>query len=230
MKRSITHLSVITFTGLCAVNAADIPIGIEWLSGLRSEYLHRGIQNAGSLTELQLQSSYSLSQDESVELSLWQLGGRESSFAEYGVELGYAQSLGRYSMTPSVRYREIEEGVETSTAELGFELSYRWSDDFATSFEASYQEAEAAILASLSAEYSYVLTDDSYVVGQLSIHSADDYHGLSGLYDVTGTLRYIHHINDFLTVTPFAQVSEVFHTSSVHETRGSLGLLLSVFF
>ena len=230
MKRPITHLSIITLTGLCSVSTADIPVGIEWLSGLRSEYLHRGIQNTGSLTELQLQSSYSLSQDESVELSLWQLGGRESSFAEYGAELGYTLSAGRSTITPLVRYREIVDGLETSTAELGVVMSYDWNDDFSTSFEVSYQEAEAAMMASLSAEYSYVLTEDSYLVGQLALHSADDYHGLSGLYDVTVTLRYVHHLNDSLTVTPFAQISEAFHSSPIRETRGSLGLLLSVFF
>jgi len=199
--------ALLTATLAAPLGAQDIPYGIEFVTGIRTGYLHRGVELAQDLTDVQLQANVTLSQTQSVDISLWHGAEISGDFAEFGALLAGTQEFVDFSLTVELSYTHYEQSPLDSGVELAVGVDVPLGQHVSSFAQLSYHQAEASIFGQLGAIATHRLSDDSYLTLLGEVNFASDYLRRSGLYDLSTRLSYTHNVNSSLSITPYAALA-----------------------
>lgn len=188
-----------------SATAQDVPLGIEAVTSVRSGYVFRGFDLAGTTLEAQLATEISLQTDHFLGAGVYHLAGGSDRLRHTGAYLDYRLKVTEaLSWTNSLNYQSFTGGPLDTGVEFQTALDYAINDDFSLrslllhDFQTSGQYGET------EATYSYVVNDSSFLVGTVGLSYLADYYGKSGLNALYARASYTYGLNKTISVTPFA--------------------------
>ncbi|MDG2400774.1 MAG: hypothetical protein P8M04_09385 [Akkermansiaceae bacterium] len=182
----------------------EIPLGIEAVTGLRTDYVHRGFQLAESALDFQLETKITLSNDNSLSLGFSHLSESDGDFNETSsyLELGHSftQNLtGGASFT----YRDRGESILQGGFDLGLFTSYSINEIWRWRNELNFDLGIDGIYLNSELEWSKAISDKSFVTIKGGLSWVSDYLERDGLNDFHTRVTYTYALSDQISFTPF---------------------------
>lgn len=212
-------------SSLLAQDEEEIPLGLEAVTGFRSEYVHRGVTLAQRTMDFQLEGELTLSKDLYLGFGAWYATElSQSEFSELGTRLSLVKDFEKFQWRGAIKYRDYS---DDSAAVSGFELDSKLqyflpsSDALSQNLSvlASYDTGADGWYGALEYNLYPVLSEDAYLAFKFGVSAVEDYYGRSGFNDFYARFSGTYNINKFISVTPFVGTSIQFdskHRDSVY--------------
>jgi hypothetical protein len=205
VNRLIPVLAAVASPCLADPPSETTPIGIEVVTGYRSEYIHRGFKLTDDLIDVQLEAEIALSNE-------WvlNLGGNygtatgDEDFAEAAAFFELHYDTKQWTAGFATTWRDYQD----SFFEDGFDLnpSFTWhlNDDWDIGSGIAYDTGNGGWYGNLEASWSKPLGKSSFIEAKAGTSFTNDYYGSDGWHDLYARLSYTYAFNDSVAVTPFA--------------------------
>ncbi len=198
-------LSALLASGAAGAEAdRDVPLGIEAVTGIRSDYVYRGFNLAGAVLDFQVESELALGRDFYLDMGGWFAAGAASDFSELSGLVDLRRTLSdRFSLGGILAYHSFDESLFRSGFDLGLYLSYFPADDWAFTAEARHDFAASGWYGNAEARWSGRLTDDAFLTVRSGLSVVDGYYQRSGFNDLHARASFTYNINRIVSVSPF---------------------------
>ena len=203
-------ISLLFFLGILPIFSEvedDLTLGIETVTGLRSNYIYRGFKLADSTLEAQAETQITLSSEYSLGLAAWTVAETSGDFAETGLSVDLSRDFGDFSLTASLGYRFFSETFFEDGVDLGLEAQWFITDDWNLIAKANYDFGAKGSYFAIEGGWSHPLSEDLFISAQSGVSAVNSYFGRDGLNDFYGRLSLTYNINSFLSISPFAGYS-----------------------
>ncbi len=215
-------------TGLSA-QVNEIPLGIEAVTGIRTDYVHRGFDLTSTALDFQLEAEISLSNESFLNIGAWYLSG-DDDFSETGAFIDYRRELSKkLTLGATLTYRNYDQGPLESGLEIGFFGSYALNDAWDLKSELAFDFETSGLYGETSLRWSYVLTKSAFLNFTGGISYTSDYYERDGLNDAFSRLSLTYAISDSVAFTPFIGSSISLDQDEGDDTAFG-GLLFEVIF
>lgn len=222
----------LTSSGGASDSSKDIPLGIEAVTGLRSNYFYRGFDLADSTLDFQLETEVALSNHWFVNVGGWYASEGDGDFRDTSAFVEVRKEWKDFTFSLIAAYHDYDgSDVFESGLDFGVESSWYISEAFDLKV-GLYRDFEAeAWYAKVEGGYSRKVTDDSYLTLSTGLSWVDDYYGRDGLNDYFGRLAFTYNVNSGISLTPFVGYSVPFEGSDpLAEDSFEAGLWFEVSF
>ena len=202
-------------TGLATHSHADveseIPLGIEAVTGYRSNYIYRGFELAESTLDFQIEAEIALNDDTFLNIGGWyatETGDGDFDEAAFFTHLRFETS-DKLTLGLSATYRSFSHSTPPLTVEfedgvdVGAFATWHFCRDFNTTAGAYYDTGAEAWYGHLETKWSKVLSENAFFSLKTGVSFVDDYYGRDGSNDAYGRLSLTYHISDAVSITPF---------------------------
>lgn len=222
MKRWMMPLALVA--PLAAQDDTDeIPLGIEVLSGIRSEYVFRGYGLADELVEFQLEAEIALSDHWLLNLGGWYGTGTGSGDFEEAagyLDLSYDSEFWRAGLRSTARSYQhsfLDDGLD-----LGPFFDWFPNADWRLGGAVHYDSGAGGWYGEAEAEWSKPLGEKSFVALLAGLGLASNYYDSDGPHDLHARASYTYLINRNVAVTPWIGTSLGFTDRSTDHLFGGL--------
>jgi hypothetical protein len=183
---------------------AEIPFGIEAVTGIRSDYVHRGFQLAESSLDFQIESELVLSDTTSLHLGLSHLSESSGGFAETSAYFELSREF-RDGITfgGSITYRDRRRSLLDGGLDLGIFATVEINEDWRWRNELNFDLGVDGIWFSSGLEWSTVISDDSFLVVQSGLSAVSSYLNRDGLNDFHTRISFTYTLSEQVSLTPF---------------------------
>ena len=209
---------------------SSIPLGVEAVTGYRTEYIHRGMSLADDVIDFQLESGFALSDTWSICLRGWHDSGTASGayFSETSgfAELRYDEKI--FSAGWALGYRSFSGSQLSDGFETGPFCSWHASADLDVNAELRYDDGAGTWYAKAELSWSKPLDKKSFVSALAGISAVGDYYDREGLNDVFLRISYTYNVASNVSLTPFLGSS--IGLDEIAEDRGYAGVWFEVSF
>jgi len=193
---------------LTAEPSTDIPIGIEAVTGYRSEYVYRGFKLGQHVIDFQLEAEVRLT--DALVLSAGGWYATEASGGDFSEAAGFLDiryewthwALGLATSYHSFSHSFFEDGLDT-----GLFVTWAPSDDVQITAGGYYDDGPGAWYGKLEGNWSHPLGEKSFVALLTGVSWVDDYYLRSGMNDAYARFSWTYTFNDRVAVTPFVGTS-----------------------
>jgi hypothetical protein len=185
-----------------------LPIGIEVVTGFRTDYVHRGFQLAGSLVDVQAEAEVALSDD-----WLLNVGGyygtatSDGDFSEAAAFFDLRYETEKWTAAFGTTWRDYQD----SFFEDGFDLapSFTWhlTKDWDIGTGIAYDTGDGGWYGHLEAAWSKPTGENSFFSTKAGTSWTEDYYGSSGWHDLYARAGWTYSFNRNVSVTPFVGTS-----------------------
>lgn len=224
-----TLIPLVALCAVASVQAQGAPYGVEFVSGIRTGYIQRGLNLADDLLDLQIQSNITLTKTTDVNLALWQGAEISGDFREFGALVGLNKRIDQFSVFAEVSLSSYESDIVSGGVEFSLGGDYTVTEFVSVFAHAGYNSGAESIFGQFGGIGSMRLTDKAFLEGKLQLNAADNYFGREGLYDATARISVTTNINDSLSVTPFFSLSTSLDGEG-EDLETSLGVWVELFF
>lgn len=197
-------------TQLSADVENDIPLGIEAVTGFRSEYVYRGFTLAeDSVLDFQIEAEIAVNDHTLINVGAWyatETGRGDYDEAAFFTKLSFLKS-DELTLGLSATYRSFNHSVFEDGVDLGIFGTYQFCKDFGITAGAYYDTGAEAWYANVESNWSKSLSDKAYVSFKTGVSYVNDYYGRDGINDVYTRLSLTYHISEAVSVTPFVGAS-----------------------
>ncbi len=182
----------------------DLRLGLEAVSGYRTDYVYRGFDLAGSTLDFQFEGEARLTDRVSLSLGAWIAGALNDDFTELA---GFADL--RYDLTRQLTiglnssYHAFDETFFEDGFDLGPFLSYYVNEDWDFRLQASRDTGAEGWYASVESGWSHRLSDDAFLGLSGGLSWIDSYYDRSGVNDFYGRASLTYNVNSQISLTPF---------------------------
>lgn len=208
MAKRLCGLLIFVPAGLVAEVESEIPLGIEGVTGIRSDYVHRGFQLADSALSFQLEGKRVFSKTTSLNFGLAHFTENGGGFYE---TTGYLRASRRFgdalTLGSSLTYRDRNESRLDGGFDLGLFTSFDWHEDWCWRNELNFDLGVDGIYAASQLEWSTAINDDSFLTIRGGLSLVSDYLDRDGLNDFHTRLSYTYALSDQVSFTPFVGAS-----------------------
>ncbi|MDB9741332.1 hypothetical protein OAB00_00615 [Akkermansiaceae bacterium] len=195
------------------VNAQEkdqIPLGLEAVTGYRTNYYQRSIELADSVLDFQIEGEVSLSNSLSLGYGAWYLTETgNGDFTEVGSRLSLTKDWTNIQLKGITEYRNVDHANVDSGVYLATSASYYLtpSTNFSNSIslEVGYDTAAEGTFSELEFANFYELTEDSYLLTQISINQTTDFYEAGSDFNLAGKVSYTYNLSKQVSVTPFIE-------------------------
>lgn len=188
----------------------DIPLGIEAVTGFRSEYVYRGFTLAeDTVLDFQTEAEIAVNNYTFVNVGAWyatETGRGDYDEAAFFTKLRFQKS-DKLTIGLSATYRSFNHSVFEDGVDLGVFGTYQFCKDFGVTAGSYYDTGADAWYAHLESNWSKTLSDKAYVSLKTGVSYVNDYYGRDGFNDLYARLSLTYHISDAVSVTPFVGAS-----------------------
>lgn len=195
-------------TALWAEVKSDIPLGIEAVTGYRSDYLRNGISAADGVLDFQLESEITLTNDSFLSIGAWHAVESGGDFNETAFSLQLTRQWQNIRLTGELSYYDFDSSVLESGIDSSLQLSYDFSRDLSLSGFLGFDTGADSSYGRIELNYSRPLGENAFGSTRLGLFLADDYYGRSGLTEAYARASLTYNINSQLSLTPFIGLSE----------------------
>ncbi len=207
MKRLTTVLltSCLPISPLSAELEKDIPLGIEVVTGIRSNYVYRGFNVGDALMDFQVETEVVIGESLSLGGGCWLASEIGEDFTQGAGFLDLRYSLHEnVTVTTSASYHAYNDDFFNNGLDLGSSLSWHLASNWSIKMGASRDLAAHGWYVNLGSDWSFRLSDKTYLALSTGISAIENYYGLSGLNDFHGQVSLTCNLNSMLSITPFA--------------------------
>ncbi|BCU77685.1 hypothetical protein [Luteolibacter sp. LG18] len=186
----------------------EIPLGIEAVTGYRSEYIWRGFKVGDGIMDFQLQGEIALSNEWALDIGgtyATEGGDGDNTEGTFFVDLNYdtKQWSAGFSITGhAFDHPLLDSGVD-------FSPSFTWhaTKDLDLIAGAAYDTGAEGVYGWLEGKWSKPVTDSSFVTLQGGTSFVGDYYGRDGWNDLYARASFTYALNKTISLTPFVGVS-----------------------
>ena len=201
---SLGGVICILITSARAEVEAEIPFGIEAVTGIRSDYVHRGFRLADSSLDFQLESELTLSNHSSLHLGLSHLAESGGGFAETSGYLELTRAVGDdWQLGTSMTYRDRRESRLDGGFDFGFFASRDLPNGWRWRNELNFDLGVDGIWFRSAVEWSTVITDDAFLVVEGGLSAVSGYLDRDGINDLHTRVGLTYAFSDKVSFTPF---------------------------
>jgi len=199
---SVGVLAAAAATPLSGQIADDLPLGLEVVTGFRSEYVYRGFKLADKALDVQLEGEVALTNDWVLSLGGW-YGTGDDDFRETSgyADLDYIAK--GFSLAFSASYHNYTHEFFKSGVDLGASITWELTKDVDLTLGGYYDTGAEGFYGKVEAAWSHTISDDSYVSALAGLGALSDYYARDGLGDLYTRLAYTYTFNPRVAVTPF---------------------------
>ena len=186
----------------------EIPIGLEAVTGFRSESIWRGFKLGNGVLDFQLQAEIALSNEWRIDTGGFyatETGDGDFSESSFFIDLMY--DADQFSAGVSVTLHSFDHAILEDGVDIAPSISWHATNDLDVTFGAAYDTGAEAPYVWLESEWTKPVTDSSFVSLKAGTSWVDDYYGRSGWNDVYGRASFTYAISKSVSVTPFVGVS-----------------------
>lgn len=205
--KTLAGLCGISFVGTSCLFAdvdSEIPLGIEAVTGVRTDYVHRGFQLAQSALDFQLETELSLSKETSLHFGFAHLAESDGSFTETASYLEVSHYFNeRFGIGASFTYRDRDESILRGGFDLGLFTTYAINEDWRWRNEVNFDFGVEGTYLNSELEWSQVISDKSFISIEAGLSYVSSYLDRSGLNDFHARIAYTYAISDQISFTPF---------------------------
>jgi hypothetical protein len=201
----------------------DLRLGLEAVTGMRTDYVYRGFDLAGTTMDFQLEGEVTLAQDLYLNLGGWFATATNDDFSELTgfADLRYDLNQ-RFTVGGSVSYHSYQETFFDDGFDLGGSLTYYATDEWDFKLGANRDFGAEGWYAHAESGWSYRINDDAYLGLSGGISWIDDYYSRSGLNDFYGRASFTYNVNSMISLTPFVGWSLEIEDGDGDELLGGL--------
>lgn len=182
----------------------EIPLGIEAVTGLRTDYVHRGFQLAESALDFQVEAEITLSNETALHLGFAHLSESNGDFNETTSYAEFSHSFGKkFTGGVSLTYRDRNDSLLAGGFDFGFFSSYAINDDWRWLNQVNFDFGVEGTYVSSDLEWSHVLSETSFITVESGLSFVSDYLQRDGLNDFHTRLTYTYALSDQVSFTPF---------------------------
>lgn len=215
---------------ILAEETDEIPLGIEAVTGYRSEYIHRGFKQAADLMDFQVEAELALSDRLMLNAGGWfatELGNGD--FDETATFIGIRHDTEFLTLGIELTWRSIQSGPFESGLDIAPYATWQFNDDFGITGGLAWDTGADGLYTFLEGNWSKPLGTSAFIAATTGISAVSDYYDRSGLNDLYARLSYTYAINRSVSVTPFLETS---HPLKSHgeSTRAVAGIWFEVNF
>jgi len=186
----------------------EIPIGLEAVTGFRSESVWRGFKLGDTVLDFQLQAEVALNNEWRLDLGglyATETGDGDYSESSFFVDLMY--DADQFSAGVSVTLHNFDHVLPDDGVDIAPSFSWHATKDLDVTFGAAYDTGADAPYVWLESEWTKPVTDSSFVALKAGTSWVDDYYGRSGWNDVYARASFTYAISKSVSVTPFVGLS-----------------------
>lgn len=216
----------------------DIQLGVEAVTGFRSNYVYRGFELAESTLDFQIEAEIALNNDTLLNVGAWyatETGNGDFDEAAFFTTLRFEKS-DKLTLGLSATYRSFshskpplsvifEDGVD-----LGGFATWHFCRDFNATVGAYYDTGADGWYGHMETKWSKVISDKAFFQLKTGVSYVDDYYGRDGLNDAYSRLSLTYHISDTVSITPFVGGSVLLDSSDPGDDQAYGGVWFEVRF
>lgn len=185
-----------------------MPLGIEVVTGFRSEYVHRGFLLGRQVLDVQLESEIALADRWFLGIAAWHaLENGDGDFSESAAVLDLRLERGPWTFGASAGYHDYDHTLFRDAFDLGLFATWKLHEDFALTGGVWRDTGAEACYAKLEGTWSKPTGRDSFVEAVAGLSWADDYYERSGWNDAYGRLSWTYQVSGQVSLTPFVGTS-----------------------
>lgn len=208
-------ISLATFSLLSptlSAESAQTPLGLEAVTGYRTNYIQRGFDMADEVMDFQLEGEVALSNTLFLNYGGWYLTETSAGdFSELGFKLALSKDWDNWQWTGRSEYRNLNHQNFDSGLYFSSKVTYYFNkSDILThslSWELAYDTAAKGLFSELEFKSFYTLNKDSYLRLDLAASALDSYYSTSGAHDLNARLTYTYQLTKQISLSPFTEVS-----------------------
>ena len=185
----------------------ELILGIEAVTGLRSNYIYRGFQLAGATLETQIETEITLNKDTSLGLAAWHVAESSGDFSETVLGVNLRRDYESFNVTASVDYHAFSESLFQDGVDLGLQARWLLTDDWDLTAKAHYDFGAEGSYFALEGGWSRPVNDDLFLSAHSGISAVNSYYERSGINDFYGRISLTYNVNSILSLSPFAGYS-----------------------
>ncbi len=187
----------------------EIPLGIEVVTGYRSEYIQRGFKRSGRFLDVQAGAELALTNDLMLGFGGW--FGTATGSASYEEAAAFANLQWAVSDTLIAdiesTWLAIDDPFFESGLDLAASLSWNFHDDLDLAAGSAWNTGADGLHLFTEIRWSKTLHSSGFINAETGISWVDSYYGRDGFNDAYASLSYTQVINSRVSLTPFAGTS-----------------------
>lgn len=204
MRRILPFLA--TLSPCLADPASDIPLGVEVVTGYRTEYVHRGFELAQDLIDVQAEAEIALSNEWVLNLGGY-YGTGDNDFSEAAAFFDLRYEAEKWSAGIATTWRDYQDSFFKDGFDLAPRFTWHLTDDWDLGAGIAYDTGDGGLYGNLEAAWSKPLGESSFLGATAGTSWTEDYYGSDGWHDAYARLTWTYAFNDSVAVTPFAGTS-----------------------
>jgi len=182
----------------------DLTLGVEAVTGVRSDYVYRGFQLADAVMDFQLEGEIALGGDFYLDLGGWFASETGGDFSETAGFADLRRALSeRFTAGGVLGYHSYHRSLFDSGLDLGAYLTFFPAENWSVTAEASRDFGAAGWWANAETGWSRRLTDHAFLTIRGGLSAVDGYYGRSGFNDLHGRASLTCNLNRMVSLTPF---------------------------
>lgn len=203
MKRPAALLALL-LAGHAGAEEEKLPLGIEVVTGFRSDYVHRGFQLAGSLIDIQAEAEIALG-----DRWLLNVGGYhgtatgDGDFSESAAFLDLRFEADAWTAAFAVTWRDYQDALFTDGFDLSPSFTWHLNDDWDLGTGFAYDTGDGGWYGFVEASWSKPTSESSFLSAKAGSSWTADYYGSDGWHDLYSRLSWTYAINRNVAITPF---------------------------
>lgn len=205
MKRlSLWLLSVVP----CLSAPDSLPLGVEVVTGYRSEYIQKGYRLAQDVFEAQIEAEIALSNEWVLNLGGWYAGATgDGSFSETAFFFDIAYDTPEWTAGVRTTFRDFDNALFEDGVEIQPVFVWHLHEDWDLSFSAAYDTGADGWYGAAEVEWTKPTGDSSFISVLAGTGVTSDWYRETGWHDVHARISWTYAINRHVAVTPFAGAS-----------------------
>ncbi len=188
--------------------AADIPLGIEVVTGYRTEYVHRGFELAQDLIDVQAEAEIALSNEWVLNLggSYGTCSGR-GDFSETAAYFDLRYETEQWTAGIATTWRDYQDSFFADGFDLAPRFIWHLTEDWDLGAGLAYDTGDGGWYGNVEAAWSKPLGESSFLGATAGTSWTEDYYGSNGWHDAYARLTWTYAFNEHVAITPFAGTS-----------------------
>ena len=139
LRRCIPLVFLTTFVSAEVEN--EIPLGIEVVTGYRSEYIQRGFKWANSVVDVQAEAEIALTDDVIASLGAWYTTATGSGdFSEAAAAAGIRWEDGNLTLALNTTWRSLNDSVYEDGLDIAPSITWQFTRMLRAQFEYTYDD------------------------------------------------------------------------------------------
>lgn len=208
MFRAVPLLLIAAVLPASAEADKEIPIGIEAVTGFRSESVWRGFKLGDSVIDFQLQAEIALSNEWRLDLGgLYATETGDGDFSESSFFVDLMYDADQFSTGVSITLHNFDHAILDDGVDIAPSFTWHATKNLDLTLGAAYDTGAEAPYVWLETEWTKPVSESSFVSLEAGTSWVDDYYGRSGWNDLYARASYTYAISKSVSVTPFVGIS-----------------------